>query len=286
MAFFDCKLKSQALAGTTTVRLFWPGDIDLWRGQAPRAVFTLLHGFTNDGDDWVNFSAALRYAADNNIALVIPDAANSFYNDMAAGPAYYTWLTQELPALLGGMVQLPAQREKNFVCGLSMGGYGALLLGLTHPEAYAGCASFSGAVDMRSMLGFAQNDPRSRMVMAPVFGPELALPAERDLFALAEQVCGLEPGQRPKVLCTVGRQDMEPYYIYQQNQNFREFVRDRALPLDYTYMEWDGVHEWNFWDRSLVHAIDLFLNPGYADKKLGDWAAEAAVERPGREALV
>lgn len=60
----------------------------------------------------MNFSAALRYAADNNIALVIPDAANSFYNDMAAGPAYYTWLTQELPALLGGMVQLPAQREK------------------------------------------------------------------------------------------------------------------------------------------------------------------------------
>lgn len=279
MAFFTCKLKSQALGSTTTVRLFWPGDIDLWRGQEPRAVFTLLHGFTNDGDDWVNFSAALRYAADNNIALVIPDAANSFYNDMAAGPAYYTWLTHELPAMLGDMVKLPRQREKNFVCGLSMGGYGALLLGLTHPDKYAGCASFSGAVDMRSMLEAAGSDPRSRMVMAPVFGDGLALPETRDLFCLAKAVSGLEKGQRPKLLCTVGRQDIEPYYIYQQNQNLREFMRRSALPLDYTYMEWDGVHEWNFWDRSLVHAIDLFLDPGYAQKKLGDWAAQAAVER-------
>lgn len=284
MALFTCKLKSQALGTTTTVRLFWPGDVELWRGREPRAVFTLLHGFTNDGDDWVNFSAALRYAADNNIALIIPDAANSFYNDMAAGPAYYTWLTQELPAMLGGMMRLPREREKNFVCGLSMGGYGALLLGLTHPEAYAGCASFSGAVDMRSMLEFARNDPRSRMVMAPVFGPEFTLPESRDVFALARRAAALPAARRPKLLCTVGRQDIEPYYIYQQNLNFREFMRAEALPLEYTYMEWDGVHEWNFWDRSLVHAIDLFLAPGYADKKLGDWAAEAAVERPGAEA--
>ena len=134
------------------------------------------------------------------------------------------------------------------------------------------------------MLEFARNDPRSRMVMAPVFGPEFTLPESRDVFALARRAAALPAARRPKLLCTVGRQDIEPYYIYQQNLNFREFMRAEALPLEYTYMEWDGVHEWNFWDRSLVHAIDLFLAPGYADKKLGDWAAEAAVERPGAEA--
>ena len=73
------------------------------------------------------------------------------------------------------------------------------------------------------------------------------------------------------ILCTAGRQDIEPYYIYNQNLLFKHHAE--SLPLDYHYMEWDGVHEWNFWDRSLVYAIDDFVNPGYAAKKLNDWAA-------------
>lgn len=101
------------------MRLFLPCDLE--NNPPIRGVITLLHGFTNDGDDWVNKSAALRYAGENSLALIIPDAANSFYNDMAAGPAYYTWLTEELPMLLRRMVNLPAEREKNAVCGLSMG---------------------------------------------------------------------------------------------------------------------------------------------------------------------
>ena len=40
---------------------------------------------------------------------------------------------------------------------------------------------------------------------------------------------------------------------------------------------WNGVHEWNFWDRSLVYAIDYFLNNGYAAKKLNDWRSAAVV---------
>lgn len=118
---FTLKLKSQALASTTTVRLYYPCDLPAEVGNEVKGVITLLHGYTNDGDDWVNMSAALRYAADNGLALIIPDAANSFYMDMAAGPAYYTWLTQEMPALLNKMVKLPQEREKNAICGLSMG---------------------------------------------------------------------------------------------------------------------------------------------------------------------
>lgn len=284
MAFFTCKLKSSALASTTTVRLYWPGDLDLWKGQPPRAVFTLLHGFTNDGDDWVNFSAALRYAADNNIALIIPDGANSFYNDMAAGPAYYTWLTQEMPQLLAGMVNLPQEREKNFICGLSMGGYGALLLGLTQPGRYAGCASFSGAVDMGMMVAAAKADPATAGILTPVLGKDLNLPPNRDLFHLLRSANGLPQNQQPRILCTVGRQDMEPYYIYPQNQTLRKVVDTEAKNLDFTYMEWDGVHEWNFWDRSIVYAIDHFVNPGYALKKHGDWAAPCTVYPNPQEA--
>ncbi len=277
MAYLNCKFKSQALASPTNVRIYFPSDYATeWSRQEPKAVFTLLHGYTNDGDDWVNMCSAIRYAAENNIVLVIPDAGNSFYHDTASHQAYYTWLTQEMPVMLRQMIKLPQEREKNFVCGLSMGGYGALLLGLSNPEKYAGCASFSGAVDVQMMLDQKEN-PSVRFAFEPVYGQELLLPENRNLFSLIQKVSQLPKEEQPCVLCTTGRQDHQPYYIYEQNQRLRRFAE--TLPVDYTYMEWDGVHDWAFWDRSLVYAIDQFVNPGYAQKVLGAWNSEALVAR-------
>ncbi len=269
MAFITCKFKSTALAGTTAVRLFLPGDLAANAGQPLRGVMTLLHGITNDGDDWVNNSAVLRYAAACNLALVIPDGANSFYNDMAFGSAYYTWMAEELPTLLSDIFRLPPEREKNAVCGLSMGGYGALLLGLTQPGRYAFCASFSGGVDLGSVLS-QKDHPLVAKLFQPVFGQHLQLPPERDLFRLAEGVSRLPEAARPSILCTVGTEDHEPYFIYEQNQNLRAHFK--ALPLDFTYMEWPGAHEWEFWDRSVAIAIDRFFCPGFAGCQQQAWA--------------
>lgn len=271
MAVITCKMRSESLQTMTEVRVYYPCDLPAAVGSEVKGVVTLLHGFTNDSESWQDFTAAIRYAADNGLALVMPDASNSFYQDMVYGGAYYTWLTQEMPALLGKMLRLPAEREKNFICGLSMGGYGALLLALREPGRYAACASFSGAVDVGLMLAAKEQAPAVGLVFGPVFGPELALPEQADLYRLAEKVSRLPRAQQPRILCTVGRQDHAPYFIYEQNARFCEFAR--RLPLDYTYMEWDGVHEWNFWDRSLVQAIDLFIQPGYAGKVQSGWAA-------------
>ena len=46
-------------------------------------------------------------------------------------------------------------------------------------------------------------------------------------------------------------------------------------------MDWDGGHEWAFWDRSLVYAIDRFVNPGYADQILKGWGSEAFTTERG-----
>ena len=59
-----------------------------------------------------------------------------------------------------------------------------------------------------------------------------------------------------------------------QNDSLHETLR--RLPLaHYKRLQWNGVHEWNFWDRSLVYAIDYFFAPGSAAKKLGDWRSGA-----------
>ncbi len=257
------------------MRLYLPCDRPEWADREVQAVFTLLHGYTNDGDDWVCSSSALRMAADNGLALIVPDTSNSFCCNLVNGPAWNTWLTREMPHQMDRIFRLPRQREKNFLCGLSMGGYGALYMGMTHPERYAGIASFSGSLDMGLMTRNRDN-PAVRQVFEPILGRELELAPDKDLFRLAENLSRLPRARQPKILCTVGRQDHEPYHIYQQNQNFRRHVQD--LPLDYTYLEWDGGHEWAFWNRSLSLAIDRFVSPGYGERCRRAWSCKTSEE--------
>lgn len=271
MAMLTCKFRSEALVSVTEVKVFLPTDRPENTARRVAGVVTLLHGYSNDCDCWVENTAAVRYARDNDLALVMPTAANSFYQDMAAGPAWQTWLTEELPALLARNFRLPAEREKNFVFGLSMGGYGALLLALRHPDRYAAAASFSGCVDVGMMLEARKVNSLVQEVFGPVFGTVNELPRQADLYALAREVSALPADRQPRLLCTVGKQDYEPYYIYNQNIALRE--EWSKLPLDFGWMEWDGAHEWDVWDRSLVFAIDRFIAPGYAEKVHAAWDA-------------
>ena len=275
MAYIDCKLKSQLLQRTVAVKLYFPTDLPAEVGNTVKGVLTLLHGYTNCGEDWLQMTAAARYAADNGLVLIIPDCDNSFYQNMVYGGAYYSFMTEELPLLLRTIFRLSPPRSQNYIAGLSMGGYGALYLGLSRPDIWAGCASFSGAVDLSMMLA----DPAApgvREVFGPVFGDGLLLPKSSDLRVLAQRVAALPAAQQPKVLLTNGLQDVEPYFILQQNDAMHKFLKPLGL-AGYRRLQWNGVHEWNFWDRSLVYAIDYFLNNGYAAKKLNDWRSAAVV---------
>ena len=273
MAYLECKLKSQILQTTVGVKLYFPTDLPAEVGYTVKGVLTLLHGFTNSGDDWVQMTAAPRYAADNGLVLIMPDCGNSFYQNMVYGGAYKTFITEEMPVLLNRMFKLPQRRDQNFIAGLSMGGYGALFLGFSRPDLYAGCASFSGAVDLSMMLA-DPTVPGVREVFGPIFGDSLALPRSSDLRVLAQYVAALPAAQQPKILMTNGLQDIEPYRILQQNDSLHRVMQPLGL-ANYRRLQWNGVHEWNFWDRSLVYAIDFFLANGYAARKLNDWRSAA-----------
>ena len=90
MAYIDCKLKSQLLQRTVAVKLYFPTDLPAEVGNTVKGVLTLLHGYTNCGEDWLQMTSAARYAADNGLVLIIPDCDNSFYQNMVYGGAYYS----------------------------------------------------------------------------------------------------------------------------------------------------------------------------------------------------
>jgi putative tributyrin esterase len=223
---------------------------DAQKKQKKFRTLYLLHGHSDDHTAWQRFTSIERYAEGLNLAVVMPAVHLSFYNDMAHGLKYWQFISEEVPAVVRGLFPLSSERRDNFVAGLSMGGYGAFKLALTHPERYAAAASLSGALDIRAVTS-PRKDRDNKIWLAEmrtVFGDLRKVPGSKhDLFALAKKVV---KGQvKPRLYQCCGTED----HLYDDNIRFRDSVR--KLPLDLTYEEGPGEHVWAYWDRMIQNVL-------------------------------
>ena len=116
--------------------------------QQDMKVLYLLHGLHGDESSWLHGSNISRYANEAGIAVVIPGVGNSWYQNMAHGEDFFTYITEELYEYVQALFPVSRKRKDTYIAGLSMGGYGAWYLALACPEKFAATASFSGAVDV------------------------------------------------------------------------------------------------------------------------------------------
>jgi len=125
---------------------------------------------------------------------------------------------------------------------------------LTHPERYAAAASLSGAVDINDVIR-VRNDPMNKIwleEMRTVFGDLAKVPGSKhDLFALTRKVA--KGPVKPRLYQCCGTEDQ----LYDQNILFRDAVR--KLPLDLTYEEGPGGHNWAYWDQMIQNVIAWML---------------------------
>ena len=97
MAYFQGSVRSLVLGMDTNVNVVLPHDYYDAQGNPGKydKVLYLLHGLKQNADAWPRMSSAERYADYYGYALVIPEVQRSFYTDMAGGPAYFTYLTED-----------------------------------------------------------------------------------------------------------------------------------------------------------------------------------------------
>ncbi len=275
MAFLYTTLYSNVLEQNMHLDLFIPSDLSNTGKRKPRGLIYFLHGLGSSEREFREYTAVNRYARENHLAVAFVSAPFGFYSDMKYGFKYLTYLTQELPQLLKTLYNLSYPREKTMVAGLSMGGYGALKLGLTRPDIYGVIAAFSGACDIMAMKeSILESEDEAvieeaRKMFAPVFGDDFDIKETDDLFYLAKKVSEMPKEKQPRIYTACGIQD-DLYFLYDQNVKFRDYLNTLDLK-EFKYMEWNGVHDYAFWDRAMMHAIGFFLNNKYDEKKIKLW---------------
>ncbi|WP_426333546.1 alpha/beta hydrolase [Paenibacillus silvae] len=253
MALIKCEFYSDTLGLSTSMHVILPqqthSQIGMHNvtGSGLHPTLYLLHGLSDDDSIWLRRTSIERYVASLGIAVVMPQVHRSFYTDMVEGGRYWTFISEELPALARSFFPLSSQREDNYVAGLSMGGYGAFKLALRKPDQYAAAASLSGALDMAAHMNNEVPSALQRAELLRIFGPEFA-GSDNDLIHLLKESKNSQ-GPRPLLYQCCGTED----FLYEENQTFRKACAETDFEL--TYEEEPGEHEWGYWDMKIQDVL-------------------------------
>ena len=259
MAFFQGNIFSKSIGMETQLYVSLPQDGRRYVSNKLPKSLILLHGISDNASGWARRSQLDYFAEKFGIAVFVPEVQRSFYQDMTYGGKYYSYIAEELPQLISSMFNCSTKREDMMVAGLSMGGYGAIRVAFGSPERFSMCGAFSAACDLSGMLKDrefwkGQGDIGDNIVNEFIasFGPEFTLPDECDLYKLVKRVS--EQDIRPSLYMTCGHDD----FIHNMSLDFSRFCE--TLPLDFTYEEWPGIHDWDFWNPSLEKMLAHFLD--------------------------
>lgn len=111
-------------------------------------VLYLLHGHSDDCLGQIRKTSIELMIRDHDRIVVMPSDHRSFYTDGVYTHAYESYIAKELPIVIANFFHTSLKKEDHYIVGLSMGGYGALKLGLKYTEVFGHIGCMSIASDM------------------------------------------------------------------------------------------------------------------------------------------
>ncbi len=211
-------------------------------GKVP--VLTFLSGLTCTEENFMVKSGAQRVAAELGLMLVSPDTSPrgegvpddpdadydfglgaGFYLNATQPPwsrnyHMYDYITAELPELVFG--NFPGDASRHGLSGHSMGGHGALIIGLRNPQLYRSLSAFAP-------ISTTLHSPWGRKALSYYLGSDESAWRDYDACEVARGIT--ETGAYDRILVDQGADD--PYLEEQlQPERLREACAASGLPLE------------------------------------------------------
>ena len=224
------QMKSAALGRRLSYHVITPES-----GEGPFPVLLQLHGLADDGAAWIQRSNLARYAEAYPFLIVLPDGGTSAYVNWRESGRLHRQAFEDFL-----VVDLVAHVRRTFnvrpgpwaIGGLSMGGYGAMRLGLKYPARFASIWAHSSAFHIHENL-----DPA--LVVDVTDG---------DVFHHAANAAARGTTQAIAFDCGVDDELID--------HNRRLHAHMEALGLPHHYAEHPGAHDWDYWDAHIRTALD------------------------------
>jgi S-formylglutathione hydrolase FrmB len=271
-------------------------------------VLYLLHGFTQNYTVWPMMGVADYLNTYKDMIIVMPDVGNSWYINWSESfddelNNWEDFIIYDLIHNVDQTFRTVPTREGRAISGLSMGGYGAVVLGLRHPDKFCSIASHSGA------LGYARNarisleagnepvktvapapsgDPREENVAPLIVIPNFTKQHERYPNAIAFNtvdecnqydpfflIDNIPAKLLPHIYLDCGQQDN----LITINREFALKLMNMDIP--FTFGQSPGEHRPSYWGREVAQSLGVQYsvverNLRYLEYRLRQEAEQAA----------
>jgi putative tributyrin esterase len=238
-------------------------------------VLYLLHGLTSNYTLWAKMNVPL-FARQYKLIVVMPDVGNSWYanwskSDDGQKNRWEDFIVKDLIGHVDATYRTVASRSGRAINGLSMGGYGAIMLGLRHPDMFCSIGSHSGALAFaqRTSESLASGKPPAFMLRDPSDEPNKLInidgfnsPRERtprgQIFANAAECDAHDPF---KLVLKIDRDKLPHIYVdcgtddrlIEASQKFARVLMESKIP--FTYAQSRGGHVPPYWAREVEHSM-------------------------------
>ena len=232
-------------------------------------VVYLLHGYTDTDIAWVQFGE-IQTIADKGInegsippmIIVTPDAGVTWYiNDHEGKVKYEDMFIGEFIPYIDQNYRTRTKKEFRGVSGLSMGGYGAFIYAIKHPDLFVACAPLSAAFYTEEEVVNYDRDRWDR-IESVLYGKDLQgqdritehWKANNPFHILENR--SIEDIKSVRYYFDCGDDD----FLYKGNNKMHTVLRDKKIPHEFRIR--DGGHTWEYWRTGLLDAL-IFISQSF-----------------------
>lgn len=263
-------LKSVILGKEVKYNIYLPADYDKSNRSYP--ILYLLHGFGDDETGWVQFGEANRIA-DHAFAtgeaapmiIAMPDGGISGYvNSFDGKVRYEDFFIQEFIPYIEKGYRVRAQKRYRAVAGLSMGGYGTLIMSTKYPDLFVAAAPLSAGV---------RTDEEVLAIADEQWNGSYGLRYGKDLKGKDRLTAHYYANSILKIIETGNADNLKKvrYYIdcgdddflIKGNMAIHSLMIDKKIPHEFRVR--DGGHTWTYWRTALPEVLK-FVSDSFHQK--------------------
>ena len=247
-------LTSKILGCERKYAIYLPPDYETSKRKYP--VLYLLHGSGDDQAGWVQFGDVLQItdkAIESGLAtpmiIVMPDAQSGqkgYFNSFDGEWNYESFFFDEFVPFIEKKYRIRSEKRFRAIAGLSMGGGGAFIYALRHPEMFSSACPLSGVMGELSYDEFYKKNEATlkdlrRETVYNYYSNHNAL------SIIKNQTDANLKSVKWYIDC--GDDD----FLFEGNSMVHVALKKRGIPHEYRVR--DGSHNWTYWRSSLPKVL-------------------------------
>lgn len=238
-------VKSENLKGRGDICVFVPPNANL--KDIPLVI--LLHGVYGSSWVWsqkggVHLTASDMMQQGKVQPMVIAMPSDGLWGDGSGymphnNEDYEKWIVEDVPNAVFQNIHQLGEKSSIFISGLSMGGFGALRLGVKYSHIFKAVSAHSAITSLEQMPLFVEEALENY---------DYTEKKEQSIFGIIQKYKNKLPGIR----FDCGKDDL----LIEHNRLLHGQLNE--IGIDHIYEEFSGSHEWSYWQEHIKDSLLFF----------------------------